>query len=155
MMRKCDFCGNPYQAKRPQSKYCSTNCRVRNSRTPGPLPPTPVSSRKKKSGSAATSPSPGDAPVDLDANPSESALVRATRAQLENAGVVVEESMLAQQSLRIAEQMSGRETAGGMASLSKELSRVMAEALRSAPPLVADPMDELRAKREAKAKLAV
>jgi hypothetical protein len=74
-------------------------------------------------------------------------LIRATRAELEAYGVV--DSMMGQQALRIAEQMSGFETAGGMASLSKELSRVMAEATRSAV-LVDDPTDELRLKREAR-----
>ena len=32
MERNCDVCGEPYQAQRATSKYCSTRCRTRASR---------------------------------------------------------------------------------------------------------------------------
>lgn len=32
MERSCDVCGEPYQAKRATSRYCSTRCRTRSSR---------------------------------------------------------------------------------------------------------------------------
>jgi hypothetical protein len=143
MKRKCNYanCGRSYEAMRPTSKFCSSNCRARNHQTA----PRPVSSRPKKAapadtsiGSAATSSKDGE----------PNSLVTATRKELEAAGVA--DTMMGQQALRIAQQMSGFETAGGMAALSKELSRVMAEAVRTAPPLVADPVDELAKRREEK-----
>lgn len=33
MDRTCEYCGKPYQSKRDDSKFCSTTCRVKNSRT--------------------------------------------------------------------------------------------------------------------------
>lgn len=35
MERNCDVCGEPYQAQRATSKYCSTRCRTRASRGKG------------------------------------------------------------------------------------------------------------------------
>lgn len=35
MMRPCDVCGTPYEAKRKTSRYCSATCRVRASRAGG------------------------------------------------------------------------------------------------------------------------
>ena len=35
MMRPCDACGTPYEAKRRTSRYCSTRCRTRASRAGG------------------------------------------------------------------------------------------------------------------------
>jgi hypothetical protein len=32
MKRKCEVCGVTYEAKHPRAKYCTTRCRVRNSR---------------------------------------------------------------------------------------------------------------------------
>lgn len=155
MMRNCNYCERLYQAVRPQSKYCSTNCRVRQSRSaPLQAPPVAVPSRKKAAGQAAKSikkaptsidPAPISQPLE---QPGDSPLVIAVRAELEAANVA--DSVLGQMVLTLAMQMSGRETAGGMSSLSKEFSRVRAEALRSAAPLTVDPLDELQARREAK-----
>jgi hypothetical protein len=97
---------------------------------------------------AGTSINPDATSPNFDAN----SLVRATIKDLETAGVL--DTMLGQQAIRIATQMSGFETAGGMASLSKELSRVMAEALRAAAAVAVDDVDELKARRDAKVKLA-
>jgi hypothetical protein len=142
MKRNCNECGRSYQAQRPQSKFCKPSCRVRHSRKPKSVP---VTSGKERAGPDAISIDQGE---DLANEGESSPLVIATRKRLEAAGVA--DSMEGQQALSIATQMSGRETAGGMASLSKELSRVMAEAMRAAVPLMADSMDELKARREAK-----
>lgn len=147
MKRNCDYCRRPYMAQRPQSKYCSAKCRVQMSRTPKSY--VPVKGKKPPKEKAVESKQLPVENVDLnDPSPSDHALVRITKAELEAAGVL--DTMLGQQALRVATQMCGYETAGGMASLSKELSRVMAEAMRAAVPLVADPVDELAARRDAK-----
>ncbi|WP_201029539.1 hypothetical protein [Mycolicibacterium canariasense] len=76
-------------------------------------------------------------------------LVKATMVELEAAGKL--DSMLGQQALALARRMSGEVT--GIAALSKELSRVMAAATANTPgsvAAVADGIDELRARRDAK-----
>jgi hypothetical protein len=63
--------------------------------------------------------------------------------------------MLGQQALALAARMSGTETVGGIAALSRELRTVMAAAIgavSAAPPAAGqgDEVDELRARRNAK-----
>lgn len=85
--------------------------------------------------------------------PTENPLVMATKRELEAAGKL--DTMLGQQALILAARMSGTETAGGVGTLSKELSRVVAAAIGSGPPAApaagaGDDIDELRARRNAK-----
>lgn len=145
MKRNCNQCGRSYEAIRPQSKYCKPSCRVQHSRNPASPRRDSVQIRSKKASPAADS---INQDLDSPAIDGSNSLVKATMTELEAAGVL--DTMLGQQALRIATQMSGFETAGGMAALSKELSRVMAEAMRAAVPLVADPVDELAKRREEK-----
>lgn len=42
MIRPCDVCSTPYEAKRKTSRYCSSSCRVRASRLGGVDPATVV-----------------------------------------------------------------------------------------------------------------
>lgn len=76
--------------------------------------------------------------------------MKATTAELEAAGKL--DTMLGQQALALARRMSGEVT--GVAALSKELSRVMAAAVANMPgagsAAVADEVDELRKRRNAK-----
>jgi hypothetical protein len=140
--KKCVICGKSFQGIRPQAMYCGATCRKRAQR--GTIVPRQPVTRQK-----IAPPVPEDGgELEANTNTNPNSLVIATRKELEAAGCA--ESMMGQQALRIAQQMSGFETAGGMAALSKELSRVMAEAVRTAPPLVADPVDELARRREEK-----
>lgn len=143
MIKKCAIatCPNTFQAIRPQAKYCGATCRKRAQRGTVVTRTESVTSSGKSPDQAVTSIAP-------DVDPPNSSLVMATRNELEAANVA--NTMLGQMALSIAAQMSRGETAGGMASLSKELSRVSAEALRAAVPLVADPIDELARRREEK-----
>lgn len=126
MKRECDVCGCSYVAKSPRSKTCGDACRQRLSR--------------------------GAAKV---ARPSRSALtvgvgsdlVTVTRSTLEAAGRL--DSVAGQQALRVAEAMVEPDTSSSVAALSKALSAVMAEALQNAVS-AGDPLDELRARRDAK-----
>lgn len=38
MLRNCDTCGRPYEAKSTRSRFCSDTCRVRKSRGAAPPP---------------------------------------------------------------------------------------------------------------------
>jgi hypothetical protein len=77
----------------------------------------------------------------------ESPLVRTTRQALEDAGVL--DSVAGQQALLLATRMtSPHETGAAVASMSKQLQAVVAEALKSVK--LRDPLDELRLRRDAK-----
>jgi hypothetical protein len=127
--RNCDVCQRPFEASRPNAKFCGSTCRKRHSRGPAD--------------------NHADAPPDPGADASNS-LVKATTAELEAAGKL--DTMLGQQALALARRMSGEVT--GVAALSKELSRVMAAAVANMPgagsAAVADEVDELRKRRNAK-----
>ena len=123
MIRGCDVCGRPYEAKRVSSRFCSGTCRKRNLRAPRPR-------------LAETSPAAEDY-----------ALPAATRAELEAASRL--DSMLGQVALLLAERMCEFDTGSGTAALSKELRAVMVAAVQGAPA-AADPVDELRARRDRK-----
>ncbi|WP_220178566.1 hypothetical protein [Mycobacterium shimoidei] len=78
-------------------------------------------------------------------------LVEATRAELERLGRL--DTVAGQQALRLADEMYRFQTAGGLAAISKELSRVLAE-IRQTVNVVDDPIDELKARRDAKRRAA-
>lgn len=69
-----------------------------------------------------------------------------TRAQLEAAGRL--DTVIGQQAVRLAEQICV-ETGSSLAALNRELRATMAEALADVAP-VADALDELKARREAR-----
>ena len=126
MKRACDVCGREYEAKRSTSRFCGSSCRARNTKNPA----TPV------------------AVVKGEPDP----LVTATAAELDAAGQL--ETVRGRQALALAAQMtSGSDTGSSVAALSKEFRAVMDE-IRSLVPAKADPMDQLRQRRERKAGVA-
>lgn len=146
MTRNCDQCGSSYETNRP-SRYCGAACRKRKSRGAQPVKAPPVDKR------AARKALPAKPKRRPPATPR--GLVAATRAELRAAGKLG--TALGQQAVRLAQQMSGNETAAGMAALSKELRTVMSELLSAKPPAggvtgvaVVDKVDELRARRDRK-----
>jgi hypothetical protein len=125
MKRNCNSCGDEYEAKRPNSKYCGDTCRKRGSRSGDNLVDLPVTAEVEES----------------------SPLVDAIHRELEAAGVV--DSPLGQQALELARRMTHPRAMGlSVAPISKELRSVMAEAMKDAPR--ASKLDELRARRERK-----
>lgn len=101
---------------------CSAKCRVYKSRGGGSVPPPLL------------------VPADGD-------LVAAVSAELSAAGRL--DSALGRQAVRLAQRMGEFDTGGGVAALSRELRSVMAAALQTAVAMD-DPVDELRARRDAK-----
>lgn len=123
MQRRCDRCGKSYEAKRPTSKYCSSSCRARQSQSPKPVADLPT----KRTG------------TDLHA---------VTERELTEAGRL--DTVLGRQALELAQRItSSQETGSAVASLSKEFRAVM-EAAMEGVGIAADPLDELRARRERK-----
>lgn len=125
MMRACEQCGRQYEARHGLSKTCGDACRKARSRGKPSSPDVIVQN---------------DAPVMVG-------LVDSTVAALDAAGRL--NSVAGQQALRIAQAMTGRETGSSLASLSKELSAVMALALAGVP-VAGDSIDELKVRREAR-----
>ncbi len=122
MNRECDACGTEYEAQRRTSRYCSTRCRMR-------------ASRRIEAPVAAESPGSGE-------------LVEALRRELADAGRL--DTALGQQALALAVKLASPfDTGSAMAAVSRELRAVREEALRGAEQ-VADPLDELRLRRDAK-----
>jgi len=138
MERKCLVCGTPYLAQRPQAKYCGATCRQRARR--GGLAGAPPAAVAAATAAVNTVESAG----------SSSGLIAAVTAELEAAGRL--NTVAGQHALELANRIvnaPGMNT--GVAALSKQLQAVLAEALRDAATSGAvDPVDELKARRDAK-----
>ena len=125
MERPCDDCGRMYEAKRASSRFCGDTCKKRAQRRPAGAP----------------------API-AEAPEPTSGLVEVTRRTLEDAGRL--DTVLGQQALALAQRLaSPRETGASVATMSRELRAVMAEALRGVA-VAADGVDEMKARRDAK-----
>ncbi len=125
MRRECAVCSAPFDAIRPQAKYCGDTCRKRAQRggIAGPV-------------------------VRVEVERPPSGLVDTVRAALEAAGRV--DTIAGQHALELANRIvnaPGMNT--GVAALSKQLSVVVAEALRNSAQST-NPLDELRARRDRK-----
>lgn len=130
MQRRCVVCSRPFEALRPQGKYCGATCRQRARRAAPVPPPTPIDG-----GAAGAGPDVGEDVV-------SSVLAELTAAGRQNTALGV-------LAVQLAQRMTQFDTGGGLAALSKELRAVMAAALQEAPAS-ADLIDELRARRDAK-----
>jgi hypothetical protein len=123
--RECDSCGTAFEAKRAHARWCSARCSKRGQRGALRLP---------------------DPVTVVDVEP---VLVASVRADLVEAGVV--DTPIGLQALHVAARMSGAtaDTGSSYAALSRELSRLLAEANVGALTK-ADPLDELQRRRAAK-----
>lgn len=139
MKRTCEHCGQSFDARRKNAKYCSERHRVAASRARQPI--------------ADEAPSPVD--LDLDAPASE--LETSIHRDLERAGVL--DTYPAQLALQLAKRLAQPDESG-IAGLSKELRTVMAAALEGSIPAAADEDDsddevaKARRARELKARNA-
>jgi hypothetical protein len=134
----CQECGSLFEAKRRGAQFCGVACRKRSSlrdiaaREAGELAPV----------SSISSP-------ETTENPPESPLVASTRRELDEAGVA--DTVNGQIALRLALKLSQPgDTGSAMASLARQLSAAMAEALAGGTKK-ADSMDELMERRLKKA----
>ncbi len=118
----CAACRRPLTGKRSDARFCDATCRKRGSRRPE----TPVAAETPDSGG----------------------LLDALRRELDDAGRL--ETALGQQAIALAVKLaSPHDTGSAMAAVSRELRAVREEALRGAEQ-AADPLDELRLRRDAK-----
>lgn len=135
-------CGDPGCRKRvPPSSgarprlYCNSTCRSRAYRAKG----------KAGAGgeSGGSEPAPGPAALSLAA---------VTRRDLDEAGRL--DTFAGQQALAIAEQMVAPGTRSSFATLNKELTRAMAEAMAGVKPRESDAVDEFTARLREKQRAA-
>jgi hypothetical protein len=133
----CKECGKLFDAQTRARVFCGTACRKRSS-------DRDIAARKSAELAPVSSISQPEAPA-----PTESALVATTRRELDEAGVA--DSVNGQIALRLAEKLSQPgDTGSAMASLARQLSTAMADALASGTKK-ADALDELAAWRDRKA----
>ncbi len=138
MQRACASCGRLYEAKRPSSTYCGATCRQRAKRAGDAGRPTKAIPGTKPAKAAKAVPLP----------PQTTGLEAATRRELEQADRL--DTMLGQTAIELARRISSSfETGSAVASLTKQLRETMAEALQGVAQ-AADPLDELRARRDGK-----
>lgn len=124
--RACDACGDEYEAKRQNSRFCSGRCRKRSHRGASAKPAEVVSLDTYE-------------PGDVEA---------ATAVAL--AAVDLVDSVRGRAALALARRLdAGKDTGAGMASLVKQLEATVDTALSSVQT-EADPLDELRARRDSK-----
>ncbi|AYQ98227.1 hypothetical protein SEA_CHEWBACCA_1 [Mycobacterium phage Chewbacca] len=130
MRRDCAVCGQAFEAKRPQAKYCGDTCRKRAQRGG-------IAQQKHQQAPPVSSAAPA------------SGLIETVQAALEEAGRL--NTIAGQHALELARRIvhaPGMNT--GVAALSKQLQAVLAEALAGSTAVAADPVDELKARRDAK-----
>lgn len=125
MQRTCDACSAAYDAQRPNSRYCSESCRKKAAR--------------------GTS-SPRIEPIVSEAAPVASTRSR-VQAELEAGGRA--ETYLGAAALALADRIDQSTAVMGFAALVKELRSTM-DAAMAGVKVAADPVDELRARRDRK-----
>ncbi len=129
MQRECDECGHCYTARRVSSRFCGDTCGKRSQRARAAgIPPRAVT-------------------VDGHEAPL-SELERVVARELEAVGRL--ESVAGQVALVLARRIgSRRESGAATASLARQFSATMDKALAGVER-AADPLDEIRARRDAK-----
>jgi len=128
VQRLCASCGRPYEAKRASSRFCGPTCCQR-------------ASRARAAGLPARVTLDGE-----EASPSE--LERAVTRELEAVGRL--DTVAGQVALELAYRVvSPHETGAAVASLARELGVAMTRALGGLAQ-TADPLDEIRARRDRK-----
>lgn len=127
MLRSCSWCGDEFQAKHPRAKFCGDTCRQ-------------ASHRAGADAAEAHSPA-GDAPGGF--------VEAATVAELEAAGR--EASPLGLAAVVLARRLdnSSNESGAAIAALARQLRDTLGAAMAGAQK-AADPLDELRGRRDRK-----
>lgn len=130
MDRSCDVCGQSYVAKRASSRYCSERCRKRAQRVPV-VPVAPVTDISDRG---------GDRVGQMEVT---------TVRELAAAGML--DSSLGAAALVLARRLDSvtADTGSSIASMVREHRATLSAAV-SAGVVVADPVDELNRKRQAR-----
>lgn len=141
-MRPCDECGEPFPAKTKRAKYCGATCRVRANRRP-----SKTGAAKAKQGTVTQLPIAGG-PLDQTspADPSVEDIVGGLADQVRKSLSALQalDTIAGAQAVRVARQIDrGDDSGSAVATLSKELSRLVGEAKVEAAPRIKDAADEV------------
>lgn len=129
-VRACEQCGKPLEG-RADKRFCSPSCRA----------------KARAARRAARAARASQEPVEAAVRAPEGDLVATVHGRLERAGRL--DGVEAQQALVLARQLAAKVAVpSGLASLSRELSRVMEAALAGTEPEEVDVVDELASRRE-------
>ncbi|HSV39574.1 MAG TPA: hypothetical protein VLI04_12530 [Nocardioidaceae bacterium] len=144
--RPCEECGEPYVAKTKRSKYCGATCRVRANRRP-----TKTGAAKAKAGGTVTMLPTAGGPLDetSPANPNTEDVTGSLADQVRKSlgEIHALDTIAGSQAVRVARQIDrGDDSGSAVATLSKELSRLVAEAKVEAAPRIRDAADDVMAK---------
>lgn len=123
MQRACEACGTAYEAKRPSSRFCSDRCRKRTARAQGTAAKPPATPVEQQPDSAIAE-----------------HVARELGDQLDSAA--------GQMAIALARRLDANlDTGSAMAAVARELRTLIVEVLGNQPQ-AADPIDELRARRD-------
>ncbi|MEU8717489.1 hypothetical protein [Streptomyces sp. NPDC048663] len=143
MRKKCEECGEQFEAKRSTAKYCSNGCRVQAQRGA-------ANGKSKSTRSTVVAFGLAAVPPDEDRPRRLGPLEQQAQAELESFGRA--ETLAGGVVLALArriDQAGPADTGSGFAALAKELRAAMAVALAGAEQ-EADPIDQVRKQREQK-----
>lgn len=137
MRKLCAVCGTEFEAKRPAAKFCGQTCRQRAHRRP------------EAASEAKVLELPAETTSESTPEISAGSVTAATAAELEAAGRL--DTALGQLALTLARRIDhgASETGSGVASLARQHRETLADAVKDAQQ-AADPLDELRKRRERK-----
>jgi hypothetical protein len=147
MYRICALCGREFIAQRATAKYCGSSCRAKRStrnkrlKTHGGVAEEFSSPVKVGAVAPITNPTPTKSGSVFDAT--QQALVQAGRLNSPQGAIA----------LVLAGRLddSALDTGNGVVALSKELDRLLCSILNAAERAIPDELDELQARRRAKA----
>lgn len=145
--RACDECGEAYEAQRATSKYCSTKCRTRVSRRTSKQPAAKSRASKGPSSTVTQLPTAGG-PLDetSPANPNTEDMSGSLADQVRKSLTDLQalDTIAGAQAVRVARQIDrGGDSGSAVATLSKELSRLVSEAKIEAAPRIRDAADDI------------
>lgn len=124
--RACEECGKSLKGRSPRTRFCDSKCRGKANRRPDKI-------------GAHKAQIPADAPAGR-AEPEYDTLADQLRASLTEMQAM--DTIAGMAALRIAQQIDkGRDTGSAVATLSKELSRLVVEAKLEAAPKIRDRAD--------------
>lgn len=133
MQKRCETCGESFEAKRKTAKFCSDRCRMRAHRRPAETEQSaPVAS-----------------PAPVEREETAESLTEAARAELLAAGRERTASGRAVLVLARRIDANASESGSSLAALVREFRAALAGALQGAGEAT-DPVDELRTRRERK-----
>lgn len=152
--RVCEECGTTFSAKTNRARFCSTAHRVRANRRPTKVGKAKDDAARKPAKKAATKKTAAKKPAakksaskgEDEVTPPPAPVYDTLAEQLKNSLTELQalDTIAGMAALRIAQQIDrGQDSGSAVATLSKELSRLVGEAKIEAAPKIRDRVDEV------------